>query len=90
MAMEGMDVQEVQQLVGQMHTLESQLQGVINGMQHVVSAMQPAWRGADADKFQHDWPQHHTQLSTALTGLQDMITHTNSNLQDQIHASTNY
>jgi uncharacterized protein YukE len=90
MAFEGMDVDEVTSIWNQMNNLLSQLDQVCTTMPGLVSQLEGAWKGPDAQMFASQWPGHQTQLTTAAAGLRDMVTHTHVNLQQQISASNSY
>jgi uncharacterized protein YukE len=90
MAFEGMDVDQVSNVYHQMTSLSQQLQTIATSMPRLVSELEGAWKGPDAQQFAAQWPTHQAQLQNALTGLQEMCTHTQSNLQQQQQASNTY
>lgn len=90
MAFEGMDVEAVTGVLARLHSLESQLSSVIQGMSAEVSNLESAWRGPDAQQFAAQWPTHQAALTTASHALQDIITHTQANLHQQQQTSGSY
>jgi uncharacterized protein YukE len=90
MAFEGMDVDQVSSVYQQMTNLSHQLQSIAASMPRLVSELESAWQGPDAKQFAAQWPTHQAQLQNALTGIQEMCTHTQSNLQQQQQASNTY
>ncbi len=90
MAFEGMDVDQVSSVYQQMTSLSHQLQSIATSMPRLVSELENAWSGPDAKQFAAQWPTHQAQLQNALSGLQEMCTHTQSNLQQQQQASNTY
>lgn len=90
MAFEGMDVDQVSSVYQQMTNLSHQLQSIAASMPRLVSELEGAWQGPDAKQFAAQWPTHQAQLQNALTGIQEMCTHTQSNLQQQQQASNTY
>jgi len=90
MAFEGMDVDQVSSVYQQMTNLSHQLQSIAASMPRLVSELESAWTGPDAKQFAAQWPTHQAQLQNALTGIQEMCTHTQSNLQQQQQASNTY
>lgn len=90
MAFEGMDVDQVSQVLQHLTGLQQQLQGVVSAMPGVVSQLEGAWKGPDAQRFAAEWPSHQSQLHSALAGLETMVHHTQANLHEQQTASQNY
>jgi uncharacterized protein YukE len=90
MAFEGMDVDQVTQVLQHMTSLQQQLQSVVSAMPGVVSSLEGAWKGPDAQRFAAEWPSHQSQLNGALAGLETMVHHTQANLHEQVSASQNY
>lgn len=90
MAFEGMDVDAVGHIYSQMNSLCQQLQSIVTSMPTLVSSLEGAWKGPDAQQFAAQWPTHQAQLQNALTGLQDICHHTMANLQQQQQTSSNY
>jgi uncharacterized protein YukE len=90
MALEGMDVDVVGGLYHQMTSLSQQLQGIVTSMPHLVSELEGAWKGQDAQQFVAHWPTYQGQLQNALNALNEICTHTHSNLVQQQQASSTY
>lgn len=90
MAFEGMDVDAVTGILTHLHSLESQLASVIQGMTHQVTALEGAWQGPDAKQFAAQWPTHQAALTQAAHALQDIIMHTQANLNQQQQTSGSY
>ena len=90
MAFEGMDVEVVTGIYTHMNNLAQQLQSIVSAMPALVNNLEGAWKGPDAQQFAAQWPTHQAQLQNALTGLQDICTHTQANLQQQQQTSSNY
>ena len=90
MAFEGMDVDAVSHAYRQMTSLHQQLQGIVGAMPQVLSSLETAWQGPDAKQFVAQWPSHQAQLQSALTGLQEICTHIQANLQQQEQTSSSY
>ena len=90
MAVEGMAVAAVNGIYHQMTGLCQQLQGIATSMPHLVSQLEGAWKGQDAQQFASQWPTHQAQLQNALNGLQEICTHTQANLQQQQQTSSSY
>jgi len=90
MAFEGMDVEVVGGIYSQMNNLCQQLQSIVTSMPSLVSNLEGAWKGPDAQQFAAQWPAHQAQLQNSLTALQEICTHTHANLIQQQQASSNY
>jgi WXG100 family type VII secretion target len=90
MAFEGMDVDQVTSILTRLHSLDTQLTSVIQGMNQEISALESAWQGPDAKQFAAQWPSHQTALTQAANALQDIITHTQANLSQQQQTSGSY
>jgi uncharacterized protein YukE len=90
MAFEGMDVDAVGTIYHQMTSLCQQLESVVTSMPGLVSNLEGAWKGPDAQQFAAQWPSHQAQLQNALTGLQEIVAHTQANLAQQEQTSSNY
>jgi len=89
MAFEGMDVDQVSTVYSQMNGLCQQLQSIVTSMPSLVSHLEGAWKGPDAQQFAAQWPTHQAQLQNALTGIQEICHHTLANLQQQEQTSNN-
>jgi uncharacterized protein YukE len=87
---EGMDVEAVSTTSQQMNSLLQQLEQICNTMPGLVSQLESAWKGPDAQMFASQWPGHQSMLQAAATGLRDMVTHTQMNLQQQKEASNTF
>jgi uncharacterized protein YukE len=90
MAFEGMDVDEVTSVINQMSGMHAQLEQVCHTMPGLVGRLEGAWKGQDAQTFSSQWPGHQAQLAAAAGALQDMVHHTQANLQQQKQASDTY
>lgn len=90
MAFEGMDVDAVTGILTRLHSLDSQLSAVIQGMNQEITALESAWQGPDAKQFAAQWPSHQAALTQAGHALQDIIMHTQSNLNQQQQTSGSY
>lgn len=90
MAFEGMDVDAVSTIYNHMNGLSQQLQSVVAAMPGLVSQLEGAWKGPDAQQFAAQWPTHQAQLQNALTGIQEICHHTLANLQQQEQTSNNF
>jgi uncharacterized protein YukE len=90
MAFEGMDVDAVTTICHQMNGLLQELDQVCNTMPGLVNQLEGSWKGPDAQMFASQWPGHQSMLQAAATGLRDMVTHTQMNLQQQVSASDTY
>lgn len=90
MAFEGMDVDAVHTIYSQMNGLCQQLQSIVTSMPGLVSHLEGAWKGPDAQQFAAQWPTHQAQLQNALNGIQEICHHTLANLQQQQQTSSNY
>lgn len=90
MAFEGMDVDAVTGIYNQMNGLSQQLQSLVTSMPNLVSQLEGAWKGPDAQQFAAQWPSHQAQLQNALNSIQDICHHTLANLQQQEQASGSY
>jgi WXG100 family type VII secretion target len=87
---EGMNVDAVRSAHQQMSSLHQQLQTIVGSMPHILSELESAWQGPDAKQFAAQWPSHQAQLQSALTGLQEICTHIQANLQQQEQTSSSY
>jgi len=90
MAFEGMDVDAVSTTYNQMNGLCQQLQSIVTSMPSLVTQLEGAWKGPDAQQFAAQWPTHQAQLQNALNGIQEICHHTLANLQQQQQTSSNY
>ena len=90
MAFEGMDVEAVTGILTRLHSLDSQLASCIQGMNQEVTALEAAWQGPDAKQFAGQWPSHQAALTQAAHALQDIIMHTQANLNQQEQTSGSY
>jgi uncharacterized protein YukE len=89
-AFEGMDVDAVSGIYHQLASLCQQLESVVTSTPGLVSNLEGAWKGPDAQQFAAQWPAHQAQLQNALTGLQEICAHTQANLVQQQQTSANY
>jgi uncharacterized protein YukE len=89
MAFEGMDIDAVTAVYHQMTGLSQQLQSIVTSMPSLVSSLEGAWKGPDAQQFAAQWPTHQAQLQAALNGLHEICAHTQANLQQQQQTSSN-
>jgi uncharacterized protein YukE len=89
MAFEGMDVDAVSTIYNHMNGLSQQLQSIVASMPGLVSQLEGAWKGPDAQQFAAQWPTHQAQLQNALAGIQEICHHTLANLQQQQQTSSN-
>jgi uncharacterized protein YukE len=87
MAFEGMDVEVVSGLHTQMNNLCQQLQGIAAAMPGLVSNLEGAWKGPDAQQFAAQWPSHQAQLQSAVNALHEICTITQANILQQQQAS---
>jgi uncharacterized protein YukE len=85
-----MDVDAVSGIYHQMNGLCQQLQSIVTSMPGLVSHLEGAWKGPDAQQFAAQWPTHQAQLQNALNGIQEICHHTMANLQQQQQTSSNY
>jgi WXG100 family type VII secretion target len=73
MAFEGMDVDAVTGMAGQLDSQASQIQSVISSIDGIISNMEGSWKGADALEFESWWQSQHrpamVAVETAVTGL---------------------
>jgi uncharacterized protein YukE len=90
MALEGMDVEVVTGIAHQMNGLCGQLEQINSTMMSLVHQLEGAWQGPDAQQFAAQWPSHQSQLQVALTGLQGLTTHVQTNLSQQEQVSNTY
>ena len=90
MAFEGMDVDAVGAIYHQMTSLAQQLESIVSSMPGLVSNLEGAWKGPDAQQFAAQWPSHQAQLQNALAGIQEICAHTQANLVQQQQTSSNY
>jgi uncharacterized protein YukE len=90
MAMEGMDVEAVTPVLSSLGNAVSELESLIQSTQVAYQTIEQSWKGADALQFQHQWPSFQSALTQAHSGLQQLHTHLQSNLQAQQQASQGY
>lgn len=86
MAYFGQDVEQVQQLAGQLTTRADDIGRLIAQLSSTVDAVD--WQGPDAERFRSDWHgQHRTALNAVVSALQDASQSARRNAQDQQTAS---
>jgi WXG100 family type VII secretion target len=59
MAFEGMDIQAVRSLAGQLDQQASHIQDAVNQTSGLVGQLEGAWQGPDAQEFRGWWEQQH-------------------------------
>ena len=59
MAFEGMDVEAVRSLAGQLHNQAGQIQSVVNQINGLIGQLESAWQGPDATEFRGWWESQH-------------------------------
>ncbi len=86
MAFEGMDVDEVRSLAGQLQTQAQKITEVVSSIDSIVSSMENVWKGKDATDFQSWWQTQHkphlNQAEEAIMGLHQSALN-NASAQDQ-------
>jgi uncharacterized protein YukE len=82
----GQDIEQVQQLAGQLNTRADDIQRLISQLSSTVDAVD--WRGPDAERFRSEWQgQHRTALNAVVSALHDASQSARRNAQDQQTAS---
>jgi uncharacterized protein YukE len=92
MALEGMDVAQVQSLMSQITStqqeLTQQLSTLNSAITQGIGAPGSSWVGQDASTFASNWPtEYYTPLNTAISRLTDAATTIQNNLHAQDSAS---
>jgi len=88
MAFEGMDVDAVTSLAGQLDAQASQITSTINAIDGIVSNMEANWKGADASEFQGWWlSQHKPALQSAEQAVSGLAQSARNNVSAQQSAS---
>jgi len=86
MAFEGMDVEEVRTLAGQLQNQANNITQVISSIDSIVASMENVWKGKDATDFQGWWTQQHRpalhNAEQAIMGLHQSAMN-NAMQQDQ-------
>ena len=86
MAFEGMDVDEVRSLAGQLQTQAQNITQVVSSIDSIISSMENVWKGKDATDFQSWWQTQHrphlNQAEEAIMGLHQSALN-NAAAQDQ-------
>jgi WXG100 family type VII secretion target len=88
MAIVGMDVEQVQNLAGQLHSQAEAIQSVINAIDSIVSQLESAWQGNDARQFADWWnSQHKPALRNAMEAVDGLHQSALNNATEQSTAS---
>ena len=86
MAFEGMDVEEVRTLAGQLQNQANNIGQVMSSIDSIISSMENVWKGKDAVEFQGWWVQQHRpalhNAEQAIMGLHQSAMN-NAMQQDQ-------
>lgn len=85
MAIEGLDVQEVQNLSRQMNDAAQQIEGLSSRLTSMLSGTQ--WIGNDANAFRNDWTGHQAALRQVVSSLQAASQAAARNAEQQVAAS---
>jgi WXG100 family type VII secretion target len=89
MAMIGMDVEQVQNLAGQLHGQAEAIQSVINSVDRIVAQLESAWQGQDARQFADWWnSQHKPALHNAMVAVDGLHTSALNNANEQSQVSS--
>ena len=88
MAFEGMDVDAVSSLAGQLDSQASHIQSVISAIDGIISSLEGSWRGADAVEFQGWWQsQHRPHMVAVEAAVSGLAQSARSNVAQQQQAS---
>lgn len=90
MAMEGMDVGQIQVALSHIGTAVTNLEDMIRSAPGLLSQVESNWQGHDATEFQQNWPNYTNALTNAHTQLSDLQGSLSRNLQAQEGASNTY
>ena len=86
MAFEGMDVDEVRSLAGQLQNQAQKITDVVSSIESIVSSMENVWKGKDATEFLSWWQTQHkpalNHAEQAIRGLHQSALN-NAIAQDQ-------
>ena len=86
MAFEGMDVDEVRSLAGQLQTQAQNITQVVSSIDSIISSMENVWKGKDATDFLSWWQTQHkphlNHAEEAIMGLHQSALN-NAAAQDQ-------
>lgn len=86
MAYFGQDVEQVQQLAGQLNTRADDIHRLVTQLSATVDAVD--WQGPDAERFRSDWHgQHRGALSAVVSALHTASQSARRNAADQQTAS---
>ena len=88
MAFEGMDIDAVASLAGQLDTQANQIQSTIGAIDGIIANMEGSWKGADATEFQGWWQsQHRPHLAAAESAISGLAHSARNNVAQQQQAS---
>ncbi len=88
MAFEGMDIEAVSSLAGQLDTQASQINSTINAIDAIINNMEGSWKGPDAVEFQGWWQsQHRPHLQSAEQAISGLAQSARHNVNAQQAAS---
>ena len=88
MAFEGMDVEAVSSLAGQLDTHASQINSTISAIDGIISNMEGSWKGRDAVEFQGWWQsQHRPHMLAVEHAISGLAQSARNNVQQQQAAS---
>jgi uncharacterized protein YukE len=88
MAFEGMDIEAVSSLAGQLDTQANQIQSTIIAIDGIINSMEGSWKGPDAVEFQGWWQsQHRPHLHAAETAISGLAVSARNNVSAQQAAS---
>jgi len=88
MAFEGMDIDAVTSLTGQLDNQANQIQATIAAIDSIVSQMEGAWKGPDAVEFQGWWQgQHKPHMLAVEQAVLGLAQSARTNVAQQQQAS---
>jgi WXG100 family type VII secretion target len=90
MAMEGMDVEQVNSALSSISSAVGELENLIGSTNNAYQLIEGSWTGPDATQFHSQWPSFASALNQAHTGLSQLQQHLQSNLSAQQSASSGY